>query len=321
MKKILVTGGGGYVGTVLIDSLLNDGNQITVVDTFWFGNFLKKNKNLEIVKEDIRNLSIEKIKSHNTIIHLANIANDPTVAMDPELSWNVNVLGTHSLIDKASRAGVEHFIFGSSGSVYGIKDEPDVVEDMILVPISTYNKTKMVAERVIMSYSENLKVHCIRPATVCGYSPRMRLDISVNLLTMQALEKGEITVFGGNQTRPNINIKDMINVYRHFISKNSIESGCYNAGLENMTILEIAEIIKKKTGAKINIEASNDPRSYRQNSDKLISTGFKFKYNVDHAIEEIISKYNNNSLEDKKIYYNLKVMKDLDLDKIKKSTQ
>ena len=138
MKKILVTGGGGYVGTVLIDSLLNDGNQVTVVDTFWFGNFLKKNKNLEIVKEDIRNLSIEKIKSHNTIIHLANIANDPTVAMDPELSWNVNVLGTHSLIDKASRAGVEHFIFGSSGSVYGIKDEPDVVEDMILVPISTY---------------------------------------------------------------------------------------------------------------------------------------------------------------------------------------
>merc|ERR1711991_406465 len=144
---------------------------------------------------------------HHTIIHLANIANDPTVAMDPELSWNINVLGTHTLIDKASRAGVEHFIFGSSGSVYGIKDEPNVVEDMELVPISTYNKTKMVAERVIMSYSKNLKVHCIRPATVCGYSPRMRLDISVNLLTMQALKKGEITVLGGSQTRPNINIK------------------------------------------------------------------------------------------------------------------
>ena len=116
MKKILVTGGGGYVGTLLIDELLNNGHQITVLDTFWFGNFLQKNKNLEIIKEDIRNLSIEKIKGHQTIIHLANIANDPTVAMDPELSWNVNVLGTHSLIDKASRAGVEHFIFGSSGS-------------------------------------------------------------------------------------------------------------------------------------------------------------------------------------------------------------
>ena len=318
MKKILVTGGGGYVGTLLIDELLNNGHQITVLDTFWFGNFLQKNKNLEIIKEDIRNLSIEKIKGHQTIIHLANIANDPTVAMDPELSWNVNVLGTHSLIDKASRAGVEHFIFGSSGSVYGVKEEPNVVEDMVLVPISTYNKTKMIAERVIMSYSESLKVHCIRPATVCGYSPRMRLDISVNLLTMQALKYGEITVFGGSQTRPNINIKDMINVYLHFINNSNIENGYYNAGLENMTILKIAEIIKEKTGATIKIEPSNDPRSYRQNSDKLISTGFKFQYNVDNAIEEIIAKYNNKTLEDKEIYYNLKVMKNLKLDKIKK---
>ena len=144
MKKILVTGGGGYVGTLLIDALLNNGYQVTVLDTFWFGNFLQKNQNLEIIEEDIRNLSIEKIKGHQTVIHLANIANDPTVAMDPELSWNVNVLGTHSLIDKASRAGVEHFIFGSSGSVYGVKEEPNVVEDMVLVPISTYNKTKMI---------------------------------------------------------------------------------------------------------------------------------------------------------------------------------
>ena len=314
MKKILVTGGGGYVGTPLVDALLKYNHKVTVVDTFWFGNFLSKNENLEIIKEDIRDLTIEKIKDHQIIIHLANIANDPTVAMDPELSWNVNVLGTHSLIDKACRAGVEHFIFGSSGSVYGVKEEPDVVEDMELIPISTYNKTKMVAERVIMSYSKNLKVHCIRPATVCGYSQRMRLDISVNLLTMQALKKGEITVFGGNQTRPNINIKDMVNVYLHFIDKNNIENGCYNAGLENMKIIKIAEIIKEKTGAKIKIESSNDPRSYRQNSDKLISTGFKFQYNVDNAIEEIISKYKTNALEDKEIYYNLKVMKNLKLE-------
>jgi nucleoside-diphosphate-sugar epimerase len=314
MKKILVTGGGGYVGTPLVDLLLKNNHKVTVVDTFWFGNFLPKNENLEIIKEDIRDLTIDKIKDHQIIIHLANIANDPTVAMDPELSWNVNVLGTHSLVDKACRAGVEHFIFGSSGSVYGIKEEPDVVEDMELVPISTYNKTKMVAERVIMSYSKNLKVHCVRPATVCGYSPRMRLDISVNLLTMQALKKGEITVFGGNQTRPNINIKDMVNVYLHFINQSKIENGYYNAGLENMKILKIAEIIKEKTGAKIKIESSNDPRSYRQNSDKLISTGFKFQYNVDNAIEEIISKYKTNKLEDKEIYYNLKIMKNLKLE-------
>tara|TARA_X000000950_G_C13860472_1_gene638521 strand:- start:993 stop:1940 length:948 start_codon:yes stop_codon:yes gene_type:complete len=314
MKKILVTGGGGYVGTSLVDALLKQSYKVTVVDTFWFGNFLTKNQNLEIIKEDIRDLTVDKIKDHQIIIHLANIANDPTVAINPELSWNVNVLGTHSLIDKACRSGVEHFIFGSSGSVYGIKDEPHVVEDMELIPISTYNKTKMVAERVIMSYSKNLKVHCIRPATVCGYSPRMRLDISVNLLTMQALKKGEITVFGGNQTRPNINIKDMINVYLHFIDQTNIESGCYNAGLENMKIVKVAEIIKEKTGAKIKIEPSNDPRSYRQNSDKLMSTGFKFQFNVDDAIEEIISKYKTNKLEDKEIYYNLKVMKNLKLE-------
>ena len=314
MKKILVTGGGGYVGTSLVDALLKQSYKVTVVDTFWFGNFLTKNQNLEIIKEDIRDLTVDKIKDHQIIIHLANIANDPTVAINPELSWNVNVLGTHSLIDKACRSGVEHFIFGSSGSVYGIKDEPHVVEDMELIPISTYNKTKMVAERVIMSYSKNLKVHCIRPATVCGYSPRMRLDISVNLLTMQALKKGEITVFGGNQTRPNINIKDMINVYLHFIDQTNIESGCYNAGLENMKIVQVAEIIKEKTGAKIKIEPSNDPRSYRQNSDKLMSTGFKFQFNVDDAIEEIISKYKTNKLEDKEIYYNLKVMKNLKLE-------
>ena len=258
---------------------------------------------------------MEIIQGHKIIIHLANIANDPTVAINPELSWNVNVLGTHSLIDKASRAGVEHFIFGSSGSVYGVKDEPNVVEDMELVPISTYNKTKMVAERVILSYSNILRVHSIRPATVCGYSPRMRLDISVNLLTMQALEKGEITVFGGDQTRPNINIKDMINVYNHFIKNPNIENGCYNAGLENMKILKIAEIIKEKTGAKIKIEPSNDPRSYRQNSDKLISTGYKFKYNVNDAIEEIIKKHSNKELLDSELYYNLKVMKNLKLDK------
>ena len=295
--------------------MLKNNYEVTVVDTFWFGNFLKNNEKLTIIKEDIRDLKIEIIQGHKIIIHLANIANDPTVAINPELSWNVNVLGTHSLIDKASRAGVEHFIFGSSGSVYGVKDEPNVVEDMELVPISTYNKTKMVAERVILSYSNILRVHSIRPATVCGYSPRMRLDISVNLLTMQALEKGEITVFGGDQTRPNINIKDMINVYNHFIKNPNIENGCYNAGLENMKILKIAEIIKEKTGAKIKIEPSNDPRSYRQNSDKLISTGYKFQYNVNDAIEEIIKKHSNKELLDSELYYNLKVMKNLKLDK------
>ena len=139
----------------------------------------------------------------------ANIANDPAVDLSPNLSWEVNVLATQQLADRAARASVKQFIFASSGSVYGIKDEPNVTEELTLVPISVYNKTKMVAERVLMSYKEEMKVHCIRPATVCGLSPRMRLDVSVNMLTFQALKNGRITVFGGEQTRPNIHIKDM----------------------------------------------------------------------------------------------------------------
>ena len=174
----------------------------------------------------------------NTIIHLANIANDPAVEL--LTSWEVNVLAGQQLIDKASRSGIKHFIFASSGSVYGIKDEEKVTEDLPLVPISVYNKTKMVAERVFLSYSDKMQVHCIRPATVCGLSPRMRLDVSVNMLTFQALKNKRITVFGGMQTRPNIHVKDMANVYKHFIENPDISSGCYNAGFENLEIIEIA---------------------------------------------------------------------------------
>ena len=167
------------------------------------------------------------------------------------MSWEVNVLSGQQLIDMAVRSGVKQFIFASSGSVYGIKEEMNVTEDLELVPISVYNKTKMVAERVFLSYSRKLKVHCIRPATVCGISPRMRLDVSVNLLTFQALSKGEITVFGGNQTRPNIHIKDIANVYRHFLKHPELPSGCYNAGFENISILEIANMVSEKIEAKV----------------------------------------------------------------------
>ena len=307
MKKILVTGGGGYVGTLLVNSLLNNGNHVTVVDTFWFGNFLSKNENLEVIKDDIRNLSIEKIRGHCAIVHLANIANDPSVAMDPELSWNVNVLGTHNLIDKASRAGIEHFIFGSSGSVYGIKEEPDVIEDMVLVPISTYNKTKMVSERVLLSYKDDMVVQILRPATVCGYSPRMRLDVSVNLLTMHALSKGKITVFGGAQIRPNIHIDDIADLYIHLINHPEC-NGIFNAGFENISILDIANLVTKHLPVEIEITESNDPRSYRVNSDRILATGFKPKKKVEDAIVEIIEKYNSRVLQDKEEFYNLKWM-------------
>jgi len=184
----------------------------------------------------------------------------------------VNVLAGQQLADRAVRAGVKQFLFASSGSVYGVKDEPNVTEDLSLVPISVYNKTKMVAERVFLSYADQMQVHCIRPATVCGLSPRMRLDVSVNMLTYQGLKNGKITVFGGEQTRPNIHIQDLANVYRHFLSNPKLASGCYNAGFENIKILEIAKRVKAQTGAQIVITESNDPRSYRQDSSKLIAT-------------------------------------------------
>ena len=181
------------------------------------------------------------------------------------MSWEVNVLAGQQLIELARIAKVKHFIFASSGSVYGVKEEDKVTEDLSLVPISTYNKTKMIAERVFMSYSDDLKVHCIRPATVCGLSPRMRLDVAVNLLTFQALTKNKITVLGGNQVRPNIHIDDVTDVYLHFIDNfKDINSGFFNAGFENISIINIANLIKSKVNCEVDIKESNDPRSYRQ---------------------------------------------------------
>lgn len=311
--NILITGGCGYVGTVLTETLLNDGHKITVIDTQWFGNHLKGHPNLVNIKGDIRNIESINLEKIDTILHLANIANDPAVELNPTLSWEVNVLAAQQLADKAIRNGVKHLVYASSGSVYGVKDEPQVTEDLSLVPISVYNKTKMVAERVLLSYKDKMQVHCIRPATVCGISPRMRLDVSVNMLTFQALKNKKITVFGGDQTRPNIHMKDMVRVYQHFVNNSNIESGCYNAGFENISILQIAEMVKNKLGAEIIVSESNDPRSYRQNSDKLLNTGFKQEYGVDYAINEIIDAYNDKKLVELDSCYTVKWMKNLNL--------
>ena len=266
------------------------------------------------IQGDIRDIEHIPLDGVDAIIHLANIANDPAVELNPTLSWEVNVLASQQLADRAVREGVKHLLYASSGSVYGLKEEPNVTEDLPLVPISVYNKTKMVAERVFLSYADKMQVHCIRPATVCGISPRMRLDVSVNLLTFQALKNKKITVFGGSQVRPNIHIKDMVGVYEHFLNNgDSIESGNYNAGFENISILDIAEMINKKIPAEIKISESNDPRSYRQNSDKLIETGFNRKYSVEYAIEEIASLFFEGELEEKDEYYTVKTMKKLNL--------
>jgi nucleoside-diphosphate-sugar epimerase len=312
--KILVTGGCGYKGTVLTQKLLEQGNDVTVVDTQWFGNHLEDHARLEIIKGDVRETDKIPLDGLDTVIHLANIANDPSVELNPSLSWEVNVLATQQLADKSVRSGVQQFIFASSGSVYGIKEEAQVTEDLPLVPISVYNKTKMVAERVLLSFQEDIQIHCIRPATVCGWSPRMRLDVSVNMLTLQALKNGVITVFGGEQTRPNIHIQDMIGVYQHFLENPNLDSGCYNAGFENISILDIAQQVVKKIPAEIQITDSNDPRSYRQNSDKLMATGFLPQYSVADAIDDVINRYKDGHLVDSDQCYTVRWMKQLNLD-------
>jgi len=311
--KILVTGGCGFVGTVLTQRLLQDGHQVTVVDTQWFGNFLKPHPRLSVLQHDVRDVDAIPLTGAQAVIHLANIANDPGVELNPTLSWEVNVLATQQLADRAVRAGVRQFIFASSGSVYGVKDDPQVTEDLELVPISAYNKTKMVAERVVLSYADRMQVHCIRPATVCGYSPRMRLDVSVNMLTMQALKNGKMTVFGGEQTRPNIHIHDMVNVYRHFLARADLPSGCYNAGFENISIMEIARQVAAKVPADILVSGSNDPRSYRQNSDKLLATGFVRQASVSSAIGDLIEKFHAGELVDNDQCYTVRWMKHLNL--------
>ena len=313
MKNILITGGCGYTGTVLTNLLIKKGFKVKIIDTQWFGKYLKPNKNLKIIKKDIRKLQDKDFKKIHTIVHLANIANDPSVELNSELSWDVNVVQTQQIMEKAVKNKVKHIIYASSGSVYGVKKEKKVTENLSLKPISTYNKTKMIAERVILSFKDKIKIHIIRPATVCGYSPRMRLDVSVNMLTYQALKNGEMTIFGGNQVRPNIHVKDLANIYYHFIKKNN-KAGIYNAGFENLKIIDIAKKIKKIIPSKIKIfKNNNDPRSYRQNSEKLLKTGFKINYSVIDAIKEIKIKFFDNKFKSTDKCYTVKWMKKLDL--------
>ena len=311
--NILVTGGSGYKGSVLIPELLKEGHNIVSIDTNWFGDNLINHPALVKLKRDIRNIDSIPLDGIDSIIHLANIANDPAVELSPNLSWEVNVLASYQLADKAVRKGVKQIIYASSGSVYGIKEELRVTEDLPLVPISVYNKTKMVAERVFLSFKDKLDVKCVRPATVCGFSPRMRLDVSVNMLSYQALKTGKINVFGGKQTRPNIHIKDMVNVYKHFLKNKDIPSGCFNAGFENISILEIAERVTEFIDAEIIITESNDPRSYRQDSTKLLETGFKPRYSISDAINEIKSKFEDGIIKEKEENYTVKWMKKIGL--------
>lgn len=305
--KVLVTGACGYKGTVLVPKLIAAGHDVLAVDIMWFGNDLPVHPRLQVLRADVRDTAQLPLSGVDAIIHLSSVANDPCGDLDPKLTWEISCLATMQLADRAARLGIKHFIFASSGSVYGLKDETQVTEDMDLVPLSEYNKTKMVAERVLLSYADHMAVQIVRPATVCGLSPRMRLDVAVNLLTMQALTQGEITVLGGDQTRPNIHIDDITDLYLFLLERPAL-TGVFNAGFENISIRAIAQMATEKVHARIKVLPSNDPRSYRLNSDKLLATGFRPKKTVADAIDEICAAYHLGLLKDEARFHNLKWM-------------
>jgi len=309
MKKILITGGSGYKGVILIKKLIMLNYKIINIDTNYFGNYFIRHKNVNNIKCDIRDIKKINFKNIYACIHLAGIANDPMTDLNQSLSWEITALGTKLLMDKLVENNVKKIIFASSGSVYGTKKKNEIVSEKIeLNPISTYNKVKMVTENIILSYAKDIKVVIIRPATVCGFSPRMRLDLTVNLLTFQALKNKKITVFGGNQTRPNVHIDDIVDTYIFFLKKNI--TGIFNVGFENYSILEISKIISNIIDAEIVIKKNmHDPRSYFLDSRKLLKTGFKPKKGIIDAIKELKYFYDNKILKDKKNYHSIKWLK------------
>jgi len=311
--KIVLTGGCGYVGSRLTEALLADGHQVTVVDALWFGNHLQPHPALTVLQLDVRQAERIPLDGVEVLLHLANVANDPCSELDPKLSWEVNALATMQLVEHAIRHGVRQLVYASSGSVYGVKAEPRVTEDLPLVPISDYNKTKMISERVLLSYQDRIALQCVRPATVCGVSPRMRLDVAVNLLAHQALTRGRITVLGGDQVRPNIHLADMVRVYQHFLGPARDRTGLFNAGFENLSILEIARLVTRHVPARIEVQPSNDPRSYRLDSSRLLATGFTPRHTVEDAVREIAEAHRAGALPDGDGCHNVRAMKRLAL--------
>ena len=327
-RKILVIGGAGYVGSALVPKLLDAGHDVRVLDTFWFGwdvfsgCFFKMSAKLSLVEGDIRNCDLESAMSGiDTVIHLACISNDPSFELNRELGRSINYDAFLRVVEAAQAAKIGRFIFASSSSVYGVKNTPDVTEDMCLEPLTDYSKYKAFCEMELnMIPTEKLPWVIIRPATVCGYAPRMRLDLSVNILTMAALTKGKIMVFGGSQIRPNIHIEDMTDLYVRLVNEEDdrIIGRTFNAGGSNLSIETIAELVKKIieqcNGKKIEIEKvpTNDLRSYRVSSEKIRrELGWEARYDVPDAVVHLMKAFNVGLIPnpDDPKYSNIKMMK------------
>ncbi len=326
-KKIFITGGAGYVGSSLVPKLLQAGHKVIVFDLFMYGDVffdLKENPNLKLVKSDIRNTKdiIRYIKGCDTVIHLACISNDPSFELNPDLGKSINYDAFKPLVKISKESGIERFIYASSSSVYGVKKEIEVTEDLTLEPLTDYSKYKALCEEILLNEKEEgFYPLIIRPATVCGYARRLRLDLTVNILTNHAINNGLIKVFGGSQKRPNINIDDMTNLYVNCTNYplEKIDCKIFNVGYENHSIDEIAGIVKNTLKKKIEIvhEKTNDLRSYHVSSKKIEKElGFVPKKTINEAVESINNAFKQNivanSMIDKK-YYNIKTMQNINL--------
>ena len=324
MKKIFITGGAGYVGSVLTPYLINKGHTITVYDLMLYGDTLTKDKNLNIIKGDIRNTELlkEAIKGNEIVIHLACISNDPSFELNPTLGKEINLDAFTPLVEISKNLGVKKFIYASSSSVYGVKIEKNVNENMSLEPLTDYSKFKADCEKILFKYkSKDFVTVTLRPATVCGYSPRQRLDLVVNILTNLAYHNREITIFGGDQLRPNIHIQDMVRAYELFINMENekINGKIFNIGFENLTVNQLASEVQKVIGSDVKIKKlpTNDNRSYHISSKKIQDElGFVTNFSILNAIEDLKHAFEKKFLSDCLInenYFNIKKMQSINL--------
>ncbi|HAA54116.1 MAG TPA: UDP-glucose 4-epimerase [Myxococcales bacterium] len=333
-QSILVTGGAGYVGAVLVPKLLEDGLKVRVVDLFLYGedvlDSVKEHPGLTLIKGDIRDRATitEAVSGVDTVLHLACISNDPSFELNPELGKSINYDAFGMLVEESQRAGVRRFIYASSGSVYGLSDAQDVTEDHPLRPLTDYSKFKIMCEEdLLAAASEQFVPVIIRPATLCGYSPRLRLDLTVNILTTHAVERGGITVFGGTQKRPNLHIQDMVALYRLLLTlpDEKVAGKVYNAGYQNHTVADIAKIVKQvveeqfpeKAPISIDTTPTDDLRSYHISSQKIADElGFTPSHNIEDAVRDLCQAFSEgkipSALEDVR-YYNVRLMKNIEL--------
>ncbi len=325
MKNILITGGAGYVGSKLVPLLLKNNYNVIVYDLMIYGSdVINEHPNLKMIKGDIRDINYlsEFIKVSECVIHLACISNDPSFELNPSLGKSINLDCFEPMLKSCVKNSIERFIYASSSSVYGVKSDPEVHEELSLEPLTDYSKFKAECETILSKYqSDKFTTITIRPATVCGYAPRQRLDVVVNILTNLAYHKNEITVLGGDQLRPNIHIDDMAEAYLTLLKadKNDVAGEIFNAGYENFSILDIAHMVKKNIGPKVNIikKISNDDRSYKISSSKIYKKlNFMPKKTIEDAVIDLVKAFQNGDLQntlnsDK--YFNIKRMQKIDL--------